>query len=388
MEHRQRLHDALPRPSHDESARQDFVASLRQYSGRVLGAANYKLFKAKVEPAFDKAHGRPPASVDEVRPLMTAQPYYQFWSATQRNSQEMMWDSVIDTVERHQADLTRRAAEAGPLGTLDLDPALEVPAYHTAYDIHLQPGGYHTEQTEGDIAAGAIYDLGVPIYALGMMGTENNSTGDTLVNWYRGAYPDARPARVLDLGCTIGNSTAPWVRAYPETEAHGVDVAAPCLRYGHLRANALGVAVHLSQQNAERLRYPDNHFDVVASGLLLHETSRPSVRRIFEECFRVLKPGGVAIHFDGFDTGPQEPILEFLGLWEVYNNNENFLAALKTLDVIAMNREIGFTDVAFQTTPFVIDLPPLKHEATAGEKGYMASAFGDVPLLIAVKPAV
>jgi SAM-dependent methyltransferase len=388
MEHRQRLHEALPRPSHDESARQDFVASLRQYSGRVLGAANYKLFKTRVEPAFDKAHGRPPASVDEVRPLMTAQPYYQFWSATQRNSQEMMWDSVIDTVERHQADLTRRAAETGPLGTLDLDPALEVPAYHTAYDIHLQPGGYHTEQSEGDVAAGAIYDLGVPIYALGMMGTENNSTGDTLVNWYRGAYPDARPERVLDLGCTIGNSTAPWVRAYPETEAHGVDVAAPCLRYGHLRANALGVPLHLSQQNAERLRYPDNHFDVVASGLVFHETSRPSVRRIFEECFRVLKPGGVAIHFDGFDTGPQEPILEFLGLWEVYNNNENFLAALKTLDVIAMNREIGFTGVGFHSTPFVIDLPPLKHEATAGEKGYMASAFGDVPLLIAIKPAV
>jgi len=29
----------------------------------------------------------------------------------------------------------------------------------------------------------------------------------------------------------------------------------------------------------------------------------------------------------------------------------------------------------------------LKLTATAGEKGYMASAFGEVPLLIAVKPA-
>jgi SAM-dependent methyltransferase len=386
MEHRQRLHDALPRPNHDESARQDFVASLRQYSGRVLGAANYKLYKAKVEPAFDKARGRPPASVDEVRPLMTAEPYYQFWSATQRNSQEMMWDSVIDTVERHQTDLNDKAANPGPLGTLELDPSLKVPAYHTAYDIHLQPGGYHTEQADADVAAGAIYDLGVPIYALGMMGTDNNSTGDTLVNWYRNAYPEARPERVLDLGCAIGNSTAPWVKAYPETEAHGVDVAAPCLRYGHMRANALGLPVHLSQQNAEKLNYPDNHFDVVASALLFHETSRPAVKRIFEECFRVLKPGGVAIHFDGFFTGPQEPILEFLGLWEVYNNNEKFLAALRTLDVVKINEEIGFADVGFQTSPFVIDLPPLKLTATAGEKGYMASAFGDVPLLIAVKP--
>jgi len=387
MEHRQRLHDALPRPNHDESARQDFVASLRQYSGRVLGAANYKLYKAKVEPAFDKAKGRPPASVDEVRPLMTAEPYYQFWSATQRNSQEMMWDSVIDTVERHQADLNDKAAKAGPLGTLELDPSLKVPAYHTAYDIHLQPGGYHTEQAEEDVSAGAIYDLGVPIYALGMMGTDNNSTGDTLVNWYRNAYPEAKPERVLDLGCAIGNSTAPWVKAYPGVEAHGVDVAAPCLRYGHMRANALGLPIHLSQQNAEHLDFPDNHFDVVASALLFHETSRPAVKRIFEECFRVLRPGGVAIHFDGFFTGPQEPILEFLGLWEVYNNNEKFLAALRTLDVVKINQEVGFKDVGFQTSPFVVDLPPLKMTAKAGEKGYMASSFGAVPLLIAVKPA-
>jgi ubiquinone/menaquinone biosynthesis C-methylase UbiE len=386
MEHRQRAHGALPRPTHDESARQDFVASLRQYSGRTLGAANYKLYKSKVEPAYEKAHGRAPANAEEVRPLMTAEPYYQFWSATQRNSQEMMWDSVIDTVERHQADLTQKAAEAGPLGVLDLDPDLKMPAYHTAYDIHLQPGGYHTEQAEGDIAAGAIYDLGVPIYGLGMMGQENNSTGDTIVNFYRNAYPDAQPERILDLGCAIGNSTAPWVKAYPQTEAHGVDVAAPCLRYGHLRANALNIPIHLSQQNAEALRYPDNHFDLVVSALMFHETSRPSVKRIFEECFRVLKPGGVFIHFDGFNTGPQEPILQFLGLWEVYNNNENFLATLRTLDVVKMNEDIGFIDVGFKKTPFITDLSQDVRAATAGKKGYMASTFFEVPLLVGAKP--
>ena len=170
MDHRQKIHDALPLPNHDESARQDFVASLRQYSARTIGAVNYSLYKARVEPAFQAAHGRPPADHEEVRPLMTAEPYYQFWSATQRNSQEMMWDSVIDTVERRQADLARKSRAPAPLGSLTLDPTLQVPRYHTAYDIHLQPGGYHTEQTEQDVAAGAIYDLGVPIYALGMMG--------------------------------------------------------------------------------------------------------------------------------------------------------------------------------------------------------------------------
>ena len=385
MNHRQAAHSALPLPTHDESARQDFVASLRQYSLRTIGAANYKLYKAKVEPAFVKVHGRPPADGEEIRPLMTAEPYYQFWSATQRNSQEMMWDSVIDTVERERAALVSQAEEKGPLGSLELDPDLPIPAYHTAYDIHLQPGGYHTEQAQGDVVAGAIYDLGVPIYALGAMGRENNSTGDTLVNFYRNAFPERQPERVLDLGCAIGNSTVPWKKAYPGAEVHGIDVGAPCLRYGHLRANALGVAIHLSQRNAESLRYPDNHFDVVASALLFHETSRRAVKRIFQECFRVLKPGGVAIHFDGFNNAIQEPVVQFLGLWEVYNNNEQFLAGLKKIDVVKINEEIGFSTVGFMISPYITDLPPRPAQADATSKGYMTSSFGDVPLLVAVK---
>jgi ubiquinone/menaquinone biosynthesis C-methylase UbiE len=385
MDYRQRRHDALPIPNHDECARQDFVASLRHYSGRTIGAANYKLYKNRVEPAFVAEHGHAPQTPEEVRPLMTAEPYYQFWSATQRASQEMMWDSVIDTVERTHASRSEAPLPATPRGSLRLNPALDVPRYNTAYDIHLQPGGYHSEQTGEDTSAGAVYDLGVPLYGLGMMGQENNSTGDTLVHCYRTLYPDAQPTRILDLGCTIGNSTVPWAKAYPGAEVHGVDVAAPCLRYGHRRAEAMGVGIHLSQQNAEQLDFADGSFDVVASALMFHETSVPAVKRIFAECLRILKPGGVAIHFDGFNSAPHEPVIQFLGLWEVYNNNEHFLANLKKMDVLALNREVGFSSATFVGSPYVTDLPPRAPRGEAGAKGYMASGFGNVQLLVAVK---
>lgn len=35
------------------------------------------------------------------------------------------------------------------LGNLRLAPALQIPKYHTAVDIHCQPGGYHTEFLPG-----------------------------------------------------------------------------------------------------------------------------------------------------------------------------------------------------------------------------------------------
>jgi SAM-dependent methyltransferase len=383
MEDRIGAHAARPVPLHDEASRQEFVVSLRQYSGRVLGAGNYQVYKAKVEPAFVKAHGREPMSGPELREAMTSEPYYQFWSATHRNSQEMIWDSVIDTVERTLPETIARAAAPQPLGSLNLQPDLEIPRYNAVYDIHLQPGGYHTEQTSDDIAAGAIYELGVPIYSLKPMGENTHANGVTLVNYFKRAYPDLKPLRILDLGCTIGDTTLPFVDAYPEAEVHGVDVGAPCLRYAHARANAFGKTVHWHQMNAEKLDFPDDYFDIVVSTLLFHETARNAALNIFKEIARVLKPGGVTAHFDGFKSRSYEPILEFLGLWEVYNNNENFLLTLKTMDVVDINSKNGLVNVRFDQTPYVTGSAPVK----AKGKGYMAGGgFGEIDVLVGEKP--
>lgn len=383
MEDRIGAHAARPVPLHDEAARQEFVVSLRQYSGRVLGAGNYHVYKARVEPSFARANGRGPESGTELREAMTADPYYQFWSATHRNSQEMIWDSVIDTVERTLPETIAKAAAPQPLGSLRLNPDLDIPRYNSVYDIHLQPGGYHTDQTENDVAAGAIYDLGVPIYSLQRMNANTNANGVTLVHYFKTVYPNLKPLRILDLGCTTGNTTLPFADAYPDAELHAVDIGAPCLRYAHARANALGKTIHWSQQNAEKLDFPDNHFDIVISTLLFHETSRNATLNIFKEIARVLKPGGVTAHFDGFKAREYEPIIEFLGLWEVHNNNEKFLLTLKGMDVVDINAKNGLSNVRFDQTPFLSGLPAVKSKG----KGYMAGGgFGDIDVLVGEKP--
>ena len=104
--------------------------------------------------------------------------------------------------------------------------------------------------------------------------------------------------RILDMGCAIGNSTLPWSKAFPEAEIHGIDVGAPVLRYAHARAEAKDAGIHFSQQNAERTDFPDESFDLIVSHIMLHETSHSAMPRIFAECKRLLKPGGVMLHLE------------------------------------------------------------------------------------------
>lgn len=330
----------LPGTTHDEASRLAFVASLRAHlSGKVM-PGNYDIYDSRIEPSIVETTGRPPAGRDEVRRIMTAIPYYQWWSALLRRSQEMMWDCGVDVTERQLPALIEtfravRAEDGEGRGSLRLDPGLPVPTYLTAADIHIQPGGYHTEQAPADdVAAGAIFETGIQAYGWGI------NLGGALLKHFRQHWPDFRPARILDLGCTIGTSTLPWAAAFPEAEVHAIDAAAPVLRYGHARARSMGVPVHFSQQNAERTDFADGSFDLVLSHILLHETSKKALPRILAECRRLLRPGGLMLHLEvpRGDT----PMEQFMHDWESYNNNESFSRFMTDIDLCAVAVQAGW----------------------------------------------
>jgi SAM-dependent methyltransferase len=344
----QQMHKMFAKPVHDEGARQDFVNDFRLHlAGRVF-PGNFPTYFNRVLPAFVKENKREPKDRHEVRRVMTRDPYYQLWSAMQRNSQEMIWDSSIDPVERQLPEMIAKAKALKGGGSLTLDPNVEVPRYHTAADIHLQPGAYHTDVVEDDLAAGAVYDRGTYIYSMGGLGVENDGLGRILHKFFRKNWPNKKIDRVLDLGCTIGGSVSFWALQEPNTEFHAIDVGAPCLRYGHARAKAVGANVHFSQQNAEKTNFADASFDLVTSHILLHETSRPAIQNIIKECYRLLKPGGLMMHLDLPQLGSQSPLEGFLWEWEIYNNNEHFYGQLRELDVGALAAKAGFDPAKFK----------------------------------------
>ncbi len=337
-------HPMLPLPDAAERSRQDFVRSFKAVLQSDLEPGLETTYKGRIATDWAKQHGAPPANRHEIRKAMVVNPYFQTFASLTRVSQELLWDTVIDSVERQLPELMAKAArrDAETLGSLTLDPNLELPKYVTGVDIHCMPGGYTHESSADDLAVGALYDRGVFIYAMGMMGPLNDDIGRSTCNYLLRRFPDFKPRRILDLGCTVGHSTLPYVDAYPDAEVYALDVGAPCLRYAHARAEYLGKRVHFSQQNAEHTNFPDGHFDLVVSHILFHETSGKGLPAIMKETHRLLAPGGMAVHADLPSFGDLEGYGQFILDCETYYNNEPFWGAMLERDQVEESVKAGF----------------------------------------------
>ena len=339
-------HDLLVERTHDEQSRQEYVMSLRRHLASLIAPHCADMYTDAIKSAFEEEHGHEPANRPEMREAMRNSDLYQFFSAMQRTSQELMWDSVVDSVERQLPELNEKAkriaGKRGHGGTLRLDPELEIPKYLTGYDIHLQPGGYHIDYGDDDVAAGALWDRAIYLYSMGYTGPEMDYWGQSLAAHYRKMMPDSDPKRILDMGCTTGASTIPWKKMFPNAEVHGIDIGPALLRYGHARAESMGVCIHLSQQNAEQTNFDDKSFDVVVSGLLMHETSKKGVNRIFSESRRLLKQQGIMMHMDPPLFAEMTPLRAFLAAWEAYNVNEAFAGVYRDMDLVDEAIKAGF----------------------------------------------
>lgn len=336
-------HGVLPTTTAEEESRQDFVKSLKLHLATKVAPGNHLSYEVNAGPRYEKAEGHAPQTYHEVRRAMADDPYFNFWSALQRNSQEMMWKSSQLPVERQLPSLIEVVKNAeSKLGSLELDPDLEIPRYLTLVDIHCMPGGYHTEFAQDDVANGAVYDRAVYVYAMGRMGPLNSDIGDTMIDFVNDKFPDLKPKRILDLGCAVGHSTLPYVDAFPDAEIYAVDVGAPVLRYAHARAESLGKKVHFSQQNAEKMNFPDGHFDLIVSHILVHETSHKAIRNIMRECYRLLSPGGVVVHGETPPYKDLDTFGAFILDWDTRNNNEPYWGGSHEIDPEGMAEETGF----------------------------------------------
>jgi ubiquinone/menaquinone biosynthesis C-methylase UbiE len=335
-------HEMLPTATAEEQSREDFVRQLLLLLEVRLRPGLRKHYQQQVAPVLEKTIGRPPTHRDIATAMRTV-PTNQGWYALRTYNQERMHNLAAAMVDRQLPILMARAEANQALGSLTLDPVVEMPRYLTAQDIHRSPGGYHWEAVSDDLSVGAAYDRVISVHSMGSQGPYNDDAGKSVAGWLKDNYADIDPRRILDLGCTIGHFTLPFKQAFGAAEVIGIDVAAPCLRYAHARANVLNVEAHFHQANAEAMPFEDQSFDLIVSRQFLHETSKPALRKVFAECYRLLRPGGIMLHQDAPQFDELDPYTASLRDWDIHFNNEPFMATCYELPLEDLYAAAGFT---------------------------------------------
>ena len=288
-------------------------------------------------------------TAERVHQAMRSRESFRFYSALRTCSQDLLYQTVREPIERSSAALineatrlARRGTRSGAGGSLTLDPRLPVPRSVSAIDIHLMPGSYHTEYGADDLTMGAVYEQRLAISTFGVFGPNLDDIGQSIARFMRLRHPGWRPQRILDLGCTVGHNTGAWKDVFPAAEVHGIDVSAPCLRYAHARARLQRRAIHCRQMNAENLDYADGSFDLVFSSMFLHELPRRSLARVFREAHRVLRPGGLMLHMELPPATQLSPYDSFQLDWDGHYNNEPFYRTFRACDPRQLIIEAGF----------------------------------------------
>ena len=336
-------HAMQPDRTPDDIARGRFVSALRGFVLNDLAQDLRTAYDQRAAPAFARANDRPPETSAEAHKALRGDPAFKVYSAARVHAQRMVWDSVIPVVDRERAAIEAAANATGALNRVATDPSITIPRNVTALDVHLMPGGY-AGKAEYPLAAGAVYDQGLAIFSMGLMGQNLDDIGLSMSSYIRAAFPNFQPEAILDVGCTIGHNTLPWKQAYPAADVHGVDVSAAGLMYGAARAQMQGTDVTFHQMDGESLGFADASFDLVFSSMFLHELSKKTRAAFFAEARRVLRPGGLLLNME---LPPNSQMGAFEGFyldWDCYYNNEPYYKGFRDEDPRELCRGAGFAD--------------------------------------------
>ncbi|MBT5239079.1 MAG: class I SAM-dependent methyltransferase [Rhodospirillaceae bacterium] len=259
-----------------------------------------KLTKAAEKRALEimAANGYGPDDTvprDTAIAMLKDDPIISFRNHTWQRLQKHMWNALrnefYSNYDAYMSEM-ESADKTGP-GVLEFNPGIE-PEY-TKHEIHMQPGGY-----TGDEFAGHMYHYGTNNFYNGRNYQDEFHTSLTRMI---PVPADGKVLRILDMGCGCGQEVVTLKKRFPEAEVWGVDVAAPMVRYAHMRAVDMGYDVNFRHALAEETGFPDGYFDIVTSYILHHEVPEQATYDIIHEAARVLRPGGIFYPID-FYTSP------------------------------------------------------------------------------------
>ncbi len=108
---------------------------------------------------------------------------------------------------------------------------------------------------------------------------------------------ETRDRRVLDIGCGIGGPAFEMARTF-SVDVVGIDLEPPLIERATAAAERHGLTSQCSFQVVEvgPLAFADESFDIIVSSGALTQTE--DKQAIFNDCYRLLKPGGCLSLYD------------------------------------------------------------------------------------------
>jgi len=97
--------------------------------------------------------------------------------------------------------------------------------------------------------------------------------------------------RVLEVGCGLGTDGAQFAEA--GADYTGVDLTEAAVDLARTRFELFNLKGTFQTEDAEKLTFPDESFDLVYSHGVLHHT--PDTQKAIDEIHRILRPGGRAV---------------------------------------------------------------------------------------------
>ncbi len=301
-------------PTRDIESAEDFSTTLRNFVQTDLSRA-----AARRANEIFKANGitsvKDISLVDMIK-LLEDDPIIMSRTHAWIDGQLLMWNRLQDAfysdADRYLTEMLA-ADKSGP-GSLELNPDMTIPPY-TAHEIHNQPGGY-----VGDAFAGHMYH-----YGTNNLYIHRNDQDAQHINTvsYVPLPDDGKVRRILDLGCSCGQTATALKERFPDAEVWGIDIGGPMVRYAHMRTADIGIDVNFAQRLAEDNGFPDDHFDIITANILFHEVTPEAAHEIIRESHRTLRSGGVFFPNEPVFQVPKPPDTVWSRYFTWWNTNWN-----------------------------------------------------------------
>lgn len=127
-------------------------------------------------------------------------------------------------------------------------------------------------------------------------------------------FDQSENLKVLEIGCGLGTDGAQFAKA--GADYTGIDLTETAVDLARRRFELFNLPGTFRVEDAERLNFPDNSFDLVYSHGVLHHT--PDTAAAVREVHRVLRPGGRAAvmlyHRDSYNYRVNISILRRVGI--------------------------------------------------------------------------